>query len=80
MDLCYIVNKSLFGLFCKNVHISAKWVTFNKVAFLFVRTVARHRVMYPNIQDGVTPSRQTRRHVRGLVAVVRESASCRLRS
>ena len=45
MELCYIGNKSLHGLFCKNVHILVNRVTFNKVAFLFVlRWVSRAAV------------------------------------
>ena len=40
MDLCYIGNKSLLWLFCKNVHVFVIQVTFDKVAFLFVLRLA----------------------------------------
>ena len=41
-DLCYISNKSLLGLFCKNVHISVNRVAYNKVAFFICPADACH--------------------------------------
>ena len=35
MNLCYIGNKSLHGLFCKNVHVFVKAVSYNNVDYLF---------------------------------------------
>ena len=74
-DLWYIINKSLHGLFCKNVHISVNRVTFNKVAFLFaLHWASRHAHSRRRVRDvpiDVTLARQDCRHVRGLVAVVR---------
>ena len=44
MKLCYSESGFCKGRFCKNVYISAKWVTYNKVAFLFCPDGVRPRV------------------------------------
>ena len=69
MDLCYISNKSLHGLFCKNVHIFVKGRPCNKCALLqgFGRYGQRtpqcyvaDAILYPRLQT-LPPVRALRR-------------------
>ena len=53
LDLCYINNKSLHGLFCKNVHVFVIHVAYDKAAFLFAHVGASPCPVSQN-QNGVT--------------------------
>ena len=75
MNLWYIVSEFLYGLFCKNVHILVKRVTFNKVAFLFAHAGASPCRPSPaylrrRVRDAQSAS-CARRYIRDLIAVIR---------
>ena len=54
MDLCYIGNKFLQGLFCKNVHVFVKGCPCNKCALL--QGVGRYGQRVPQCYYVLTPS------------------------